>query len=112
MANTNMFNFRVDDDMDIAIEESAGAAGLKKSVWAREVLGAVALGGVTLEQLADLVQANGKQGESPHPERFLTVQGQVGRKDRNPDCIHPLTARKRMPFTIICGICKTVVKHT
>lgn len=107
-----MFNFRVDDDLDDAIQECADGMGVKKSVWAREILGAVAYGGVTMEQLADLVAANQMQGNSPHPVRFLTVQGQVGRADRKPDCLHPLTARKRMPFTIICGVCKTVVKRT
>lgn len=110
---TSLFNVRLDDDLLDAIEALADAMGVKKSVWAREVLGAVAIGGVTMEQLTALVAANGLAGESPHPERFLTIQSQTARRETmSRACAHPLTARQRMPFTIICGACGEVVKRT
>ena len=110
---SNMFNFRVDDDLDDAIVAAAKKLGVNRSVWAREILGAVALGGVTMEDLTLLVEAKGNAGESPHPERFLTLQAQIGRKyAATQKCIHPVTGRKRMPFTIICGVCGDVVKRT
>lgn len=110
---SQLFNFRVDDDLNTAIEEAADGAGIKKSVWAREVLGAVALGGVTLVQLADLIEGNGTGALSPHPARFLTLQGQTGRRYATEQaCLHPVTAYKRLPFTVICGLCGGVVKRT
>ena len=110
---SQLFNFRVDDDLEEAIKEAAEAAGVKRSVWAREVLGAVAIGGVTLHELADIVEARGTGGGSPHPERFLALQGQVGRRHAvEQACIHPVTGRKRLPFTIVCGVCGGVVKRT
>ena len=110
---TSLFNVRVDDELEDAIIACAEAMGVKKSVWAREVLGAVALGGVTMEQLTLLVAANGESAQSPHPERFLTLQAQTARRELlSKTCLHPLTARKRMPFTVLCGVCGEVVKRT
>lgn len=110
---TTLFNVRVDDDLEDAIIAAANAMGVKKSVWAREVLGAVALGGVTMDELAELVRLKGLQGESPHPDRFLTIQAQTARRRTlGANCIHPLTARKQMPFTVVCGLCGETVKRT
>lgn len=110
---SNMFNFRVDDDLWDACVQAADTLGVNKSVWAREILGAVALGGVTMEDLTALVAAKGLAGETPHPERFLTLQGQTGRKDQAARaCLHPVTGWKRMPFTVVCGVCGDVVKRT
>lgn len=110
---TSLLNVRMEDEMQDLIEARADEMGVKKSVWVREILGAVVLGGVTMEQLNALVAANGKQGESPHPERFLTIQAQTARRETMArDCAHPLTARRRMPFTVLCGLCGTVVKRT
>lgn len=110
---SQLFNFRVDDDLDEAIKGAAEAAGLKRSVWAREVLGAVAIGGVTMDELADLVESRGLSGQSPHPERFLALQGQVGRRyAAEQACLHPVSGHKRMAFTVICGVCGGVVKRT
>lgn len=110
---TSMFNVRVDDTLLDAIEDAAERVGLRKSVWAREVLGAVALGGVTLDDLTVLVQQRNGSGTSPHPERYLAVQSLQGRTDRVVKaCTHPLTARQQLPFTIVCGLCGTVVKRT
>jgi predicted transcriptional regulator len=110
---TSLFNIRVDDDLQDAIDACAKALGVKKSVWAREVLGAVALGGVTMEQLTLLVASNGEQAKSPHPERFLTIQAQTARRELlSKTCSHPLPARKHMPFTVVCSLCGDVVKRT
>lgn len=110
---TSLFNFRVDDDLLDATEAYADALGVKKSVLAREILGAVILGGVTMEQLTALVAANGRSGETPHPQRFLTIQAQTARRQTlSRGCAHPVTAFKRMPFTIMCGVCGEVVKRT
>jgi hypothetical protein len=66
-----------------------------------------------MEQLTALVAANGMAGESPHPDRFLTIQAQTARRETmSRGCAHPLTARKRMPFTVVCGSCGVVVKRT
>lgn len=110
---TSLFNVRMEDELIDTIEGLSRDLGVKKSVWAREVLGVVALGGVTMEQLTALVAANGKAGESPHPERFLTIQAQTARRETmSRDCVHPLTARRRMPFTVLCSSCGAVVKRT
>jgi hypothetical protein len=110
---TEMFNVRVDDTLLDAIEASAASVGLKKSVWAREVLGAVALGGVTLDDLTALVASRNGSEVSPHPARYLAVQKIQGRTDvAARGCKHPVTARQRLPFTEVCGVCKTVVKRT
>lgn len=110
---TSLFNVRVDDDLSDAIEASAEASGLKKSAWAREVLGAVALGGVTLQDLNDLIKSKGLTDQSPHPERYLSLQGQTGRQESIVRrCIHPLTARKQLAFAQVCGLCGATVKKT
>jgi hypothetical protein len=110
---TSLFNVRVDDELEDAIIRCAAEMGVKKSVWAREVLGAVALGGVTMEQLTLLVASNGEQAQSPHPERFLTLQAQTARREHlSRSCSHPLPARKQMPFTVVCSLCGDVVKRT
>lgn len=110
---TSLFNFRVSDDLDLAIEESAKAAGVKKSMWAREVLGAVALGGVTLDDLAQLIALRGNSDQSPHPQRQLVLQGSTGRLDEaQRDCVHPVTGRKQLAFSVICSVCGATVKRT
>lgn len=107
-----LFNVRVDETLLDAIEEAAGSAGLRKSVWAREVLGAVALGGVTLDMLRQLVDTIGLEPTSPHPARYLPLQGQTGRSEKaQARCKHPVTAIKRLPFTDVCGLCGATVKR-
>ena len=108
---TLMFNFRVDADLFDQIEDAAKAAGLTKSVWSREVLASVASGGVTLDQLRDLVKQSGVELVSPHPARYLPLQGQTGRSEKvQAKCLHPTTAIKQLPFTDVCGICGATVK--
>lgn len=110
---TSLFNFRADDELHDAVEAMADQLGVKKSVLAREILGAVVLGGVTMEQLTAIVAENGLSSETPHPQRFLTIQAQTARRQTlSRGCIHPVTAYKRMPFTVICGVCGEVVKRT
>lgn len=110
---TSLFNVRVDDDLADAIERCAADAELKKSTWAREVLGAVALGGVTLQDLHDLIKARGAGGQSPHPTRAIALQAQTGRMDDvQRRCSHPFTARKQLAFSVMCGICGVTVKRT
>ena len=110
---TSLFNVRVDDDLSDAIDASAELAGLKKSAWAREVLGAVALGGVTLEDLNRLINSRGLGGLSPHPERHLTLQGATGRlDDTQRRCLHPSTARQQLAFSVMCRLCGGTVKRT
>lgn len=110
---TSLFNVRVDDELSDAIEARAAELGLKKSAWAREVLGAVALGGVTLDDLNVLVERRGLTEQSPHPERHLALQGMLGRQDTIAKrCSHPLTARKQLAFSQICGVCGQTVKRT
>ena len=108
--STVMFNVRVDESMMDAIEDAAEAAGVRKSVWAREVLAAGALGGVTLEELRVIV-ARQEGSISPHPERYLPLQGQTGRSERRQaSCTHPVTAKKQLPFIDVCGLCGATVK--
>lgn len=110
---TPLFNCRMDEDLQDAVEEAAEKEGLKKSAWGREVMAACAYGGVTLEDLAALVEAKGVTGKTVHPERHLALQGQVGRQtDKQARCVHPLPARKRMAFSVICGVCGVTVKRT
>lgn len=109
MSGTVLFNVRVAAGLLDAIENAAAEAGLKKSVWAREVLAAVAVGGVTLEDLRDLVQVG---SVSPHPARYLALQGQSGRSEgRRAVCSHPSTAIQALPFTDLCRLCGATVKH-
>lgn len=108
-----LFNVRVSDELDLAITEAAEAVGVKKSVYAREVLAAVVLGGVTLEELRAIVVRNGRQDESPHPERYLSLQIQEGRRTSvEQGCLHPVHARKQLTFTVVCGVCGATVKRT
>lgn len=96
-----------------AIDVAAEKEGLKKSTWGREVLGACAIGGVTLEDLHALVKAKGLADQSPHPGRQLPLQAQPGQMPvelRN--CKHPLTARKQLAFSQLCTVCKQTVKRT
>lgn len=110
---TSLFNVRVDDDLSDAIDVCADEAGLKKSTWAREVLGAVALGGVTLADLNELIRKRGTMGQSPHPERHLGLQSQSGRMDDiQRRCLHPVTGRKQLAFSVMCGACGATVKRT
>lgn len=105
---TVLFNVRVDETMMEAIEAAAEDAGLKKSTWAREVLGAVALGGVTLEQLAALVEGD----VSPHPKRMIPLQGRIGRRENLVrKCTHPPTAWQELPFTTVCKVCGDVLRR-
>ena len=107
-----LFNFRVSDEMDDAITREAERVGVKKSVYAREIIAAVVLGGVTLAELKTIVDRNGKADESPHPERYLTLQIQEGRRASvEQGCLHPVTARKQLTFTVICGLCGATVKR-
>ena len=111
---TRMFNVRVDDTLGDAIDDAAEAGGITRSVWAREVLGSVALGGVTLEDLRRLVSAHSNGGvvPSPHPARTLVLQGQIGRRNQiQAGCLHPATAIKHLPFTDVCGLCGETVRH-
>lgn len=109
MADTQMFNVRLEFELFDAIDKAAEDAGVTRSVWAREVLASVALGGVTLEQLRDLVQG---QGQSPHPGRYLPLQGRIGRSERlQASCIHPPTAVTQLPFTDVCGLCGKVLRR-
>ena len=111
---TSMFNVRLDDPLMDAVEAAAESSGLKKSVWAREVFGAVALGGVTLEELADLVAKHGgTHGQTPHPARYLALQHLQGRRGTTvKGCLHPEHLKKRLPFTVVCGVCGEVLKKT
>jgi hypothetical protein len=112
---TSMFNFRVEGEMLVAIEAAADAAGLAKSTWAREILGAVAIGGVTMEDLRLLVEARqeGRPVVSPHPVRHLALQGPPGRRDQVArSCVHPESGWKRLPFSIVCGVCGDTVRKT
>lgn len=112
MSNTSLFNCRMEDDLLDAIEEAATKAGLKKSMWAREVMGAVALGGVSLEQLHELIKANGLHDQSPHPDKHLTLQGQTGRTEEIArKCVHPTPARRQLAFRQICTLCGQTVKR-
>jgi hypothetical protein len=113
MSNTSLFNCRMEDELLDAIEESAQREGLKKSMWAREVMGAVALGGVTLAQLHELIKANGLHDQSPHPAKHLTLQGQTGRTEEIArKCAHPLPARRQLAFRQICSLCGQTVKRS
>jgi hypothetical protein len=110
---TSLFNVRLEDELQDGIDARADEEGLKKSTWAREVLGAVVFGEITLEDLHALVQAKGTAGQSVHPDRHLALQGMTGRQDdvvRR--CTHPATARKQMVFSVMCSLCGSTVKRT
>lgn len=108
---TLMFNFRVDADLFDLIDDAAQAQGLTRSMWTREVLASVASGGVTLEQLRDMVAASGVEQVSPHPARYLPLQGQTGRSTKaQATCLHPKSAIRQLPFTDVCGVCGATVK--
>lgn len=110
MSRADLFNVRISPDLDEAIVAAHTKEGVTKSLWAREVLGAVALGGVTLEELRVLVSRKADV-LSPHPVRHLSLQGQTGRKEAAVAvCSHPATAIKRLPFTDLCGLCGTTVR--
>lgn len=111
---TKMFNVRVDETLGDAIDAAAEGSGLKKSVWAREVLGAVALGGVTLDDLTRIVAERGVgAGLTPHPARYLALGHLQGRREPVVrGCVHPETARKHLPFSVVCGLCGEVLKKT
>lgn len=109
---TQLFNMKVDDELAEAIEKAAADSGLRKSVWAREVLASVALGGVTLEQLRELVDRAGLVGADPHPARYLPLQGQTGRSiKKQASCKHPVTAIRQLPFTDVCSLCGATVRR-
>lgn len=111
---TRMFNVRVERDLEDAIEKAAADAGLRKSVWAREVLAVVALGGVPLSSLSQLVTGLDRPAGTPgpHPARFIALQSsQRLRYARSGACIHPPQALRVLPFTDVCGLCGTVVRQ-
>lgn len=107
----SVFNFRIDDDLDDAITATVEREGLRKSMWAREVLGAVALGGVTLDQLRELVEANGRRDQKPHPARFSVQPIQPRQETGLGRCRHPKTAIKNLVFTDVCTVCDQVVRQ-
>lgn len=110
---TQLFNVRVTPELFDAIEDAAAAEGLRKSVWAREVLGAIAMGGVTLAQLRALLDADpASVGVTPHPSRYLALQGQNARSDKlQAQCSHPSTAVRKLPFTDVCGVCGATLRR-
>lgn len=102
---SSMFNCRVEPELLAAIEKAAAEHGIRKSVWAREVLAAAASG------LFDPMAVRGDGQVSPHPARFLALQaGEASRAKANGDCVHPVTAIKELPFTDLCGVCGVVVR--
>lgn len=110
---TSLFNCRMEDDLLDAIDAKAADEGLNRSTWAREILGAAAIGGVTLQDLNALIEAKGNTGQSPHPERHLALQGMTGRQEeKKANCLHPVTGRKQLAFAVICGVCGSTVKRT
>jgi hypothetical protein len=112
---TSLFNCRMEDDLIDAVDAAAEQEGLKKSTWAREVLGACAIGGVTLADLNALIKAKGLLAQSPHPERHLALQGMTGRtaeEQKTRGCLHPVPGRKQLAFSVICGVCGATVKKT
>ena len=102
-----MFNVRVEPALEDAIVKAAERAGLRKSVWAREVLLAAASG------LFDPMLVRSEGGTvSPHPARFLALQaGEAYRAQQAGTCVHPPTALKELPFTDVCGLCGTVIRN-
>ena len=109
---TSLFNVRLEDELQDAVDARSSEEGLKKSTWAREVLGAIAYGGVTLEELHGFVQEK-TEGKNLHPDRHLALQGQTGRQDETARrCVHPVTARKQMVFSVMCSLCGATVKRT
>lgn len=109
--STSLFNVRLDDDLIDDIEARAAEVGVKKSVWAREVLAACAQGGVTMEDLKKLMELRGTTG-SPHPARHLTLQGTTGRiaEGVTGRCIHPRAGRIQLAFSQRCGVCGAELK--
>ena len=94
---SQMLNVRVEPDLAAAIESAATAAGVSRSVWMREVLAASA-------------NANGEA----HPPRALALQASREIGHLHPDrqeCRHPKTARRKLPFSEVCGICGTTTRQ-
>lgn len=109
---TAMFNVRVDVELFDAIEDAAAREGVTKSVWAREVMGAVAIGGVTLRDLGGIMDGRKVVNVSPHPARQIVLGGVTGRTEKVAEgCAHPLSAVKQLPFTDVCGLCGYVLRR-
>ena len=106
-----VFTVKMPQELVAAIEGEAERAGMRKSAWVREVLGAVALGGVSMRDIAAL--AGAQKGVSPHPDRHLPVQMRPGRTDRlRRECQHPVTALVRLPFSVVCRGCGDTGRST
>ena len=88
---TKMLNVRVDEDLLGRIDSAAEDAGVSRSVWMREIL-------------AHAVDAE------PHPQRALALQASTAKSELARQCMHPTTARRRLPFQEVCTLCGARVK--
>lgn len=117
-----LFNVRMEPELHEAIESQAKADEVKsKSVWAREALaGVVRLGGLTKLQTAiEDTEGRGSHSTasdsaslSPHPARSLALQAKPREARSSTECQHPRTARRRLPFLEVCGVCGVTVRVT
>lgn len=104
------FNVRMEEDLREAISKYRALDGVQNdSVWAREALaGVVALGG--LQKLRDVLESVEMPFEA-HPARSLALQASpLGRSAPTGECTHPPTARRQLPFSVVCGLCGSRVK--
>ena len=92
---SRLINVRVDEELDEAIKSAAAALGVTRSVWMREALASA----------ADM------NGGAAHPARALTLQATQVKSRRNDGrCIHPATARRQLPYSVLCTLCGVTMK--
>lgn len=112
MGAAKPFNVRMEPELREAMERYSAADGTKNvSTWAREALaGVVALGGL---RALKAVLPDEQTTLSPHPQRALALQAtSVAVTRPTGECVHPSTARERLPFSTVCRLCgATVATH-
>jgi hypothetical protein len=111
---TKMMNFRAEETLADAVDVAAEKAGVSRSVWLREVVAMVAFGLVDLSAVTAGTTPDDRPSgtPSPHPARFLALQA-ASRTTVTVDesCKHPVTAKKSLPFTDVCGLCGAVLRQ-
>jgi len=91
-----MVSFRAEPDAIKLFDQAAEECDVSRSVWLREAAMAA------LEDPGAVL---------PHSRRALAVQArQLGASENLDACVHPLTARRDLPFSVICSICGQVVR--